>query len=360
VSRSRSTPALGRRTGLASLLLLLPALLGCTRGGVHRHPDDVRRLIADGQAAPEVRFAPVADAERPALLGEHPDTTYRLGIGDVLQVQADLPFLEGFGESRAGDVTGTHVKPDGQIYLPQIGGVPAAGRTVIEIQDDLRERLSKFRENPYVSVDVLEYRSQQYYVLGEVTGPGVFPVNGMTTLLGAVAGAGGFTPKAQIRTAYVLRKGRVLPLSLADLIVRGDLTRNVYMQDQDIVLVPSYEDAKVYVVGEVQEPGVMPMEKGEISLAAAIAAAGGFKFETADHDSIRVFRGSWQNPTCYTISACELYLYGEGIRLQDGDRIIVAPTAQASYKRTLDLTLPYVLSMTSTALALSGLAVALK
>jgi polysaccharide export outer membrane protein len=355
------TTTILRRAAVLFLLLpglALPGLGACSRGAVQKHPEDLRRLIRDGRPEPEVRFAPIDPAERMTLLGEAPDRAYRLGIGDILHVQGDLPFLEGFGETTKGEVAGTHVKPDGRIYLPQVGGVPAAGRSVIELQDDLRQRLEKFRESPYVSVDVLEYRSQQFYVLGDVNAPGAYPVNGRTTLVGAVAGTGGLAPTASLDTAYVLRRGKVLPLNLADVLVRGDMSRDTVMQHGDIVYVPSYEEARVFVVGQVNEPGPVPMPKGQLTLAGAIGAARGLDFATADYNDIRVFRGTWANPSCYTISACELYAYGEGIGLRDGDRIIVAPTQQATYKRTLDLTMPYVLSLTSTALAAAGIAVA--
>jgi polysaccharide export outer membrane protein len=316
-------------------------------------------LIQDGRKPPEVRFEPIPEADRELLLGEPQLAVYRIGIGDILQVTGDVPFLEGLGETTKGDLTGIHVKPDGNIYLPEVGAVPAAGRTVIEVQDDLRERLTRFRTNPFVSVDVLEPRSQHFYVLGEVAKPGVFPVDGQASLLAAVAAAGGPTQKASLETAYVLRQGRVLPLNLADVVVRGDLTRNVRMRDQDIVVLPSYEEQRVYVVGEVGAPGVVPMEKGELTLAGAIAVVGGLDATRADFNSVRVFRGDWSRPSCYTISACDLYAYGEGIRLQDGDRVIVAPSREATYKAMVDLTMPYVLAVTSTALSAATLGISL-
>ncbi|MHC4974603.1 MAG: polysaccharide biosynthesis/export family protein, partial [Planctomycetota bacterium] len=87
---------------------------------------------------------------------------YRIGVNDVLDVR--VPGHPEFG----GDLTradakafGFRVMEDGKVYLPHIGGVPAAGRTPIELQDDLNERMHKFLKDPYVSAYVLRYESQK-------------------------------------------------------------------------------------------------------------------------------------------------------------------------------------------------------
>ncbi len=300
-----------------------------------------------------------------------PPAPYRLGVGDVVYVA--VPGQEkfaGFGETATGEVVGTRVKEDGNLYLPLIRTVPAAGRTAIELQEDIRKRLSEFVQEPYVSVDVLEHHSQRFYVFGEVKDPGAFPVDGHTTLLDGLSAAGGpESGTADLDEAYVVRDGNVLPLSLADVLEHGDKSGNLVMRDRDLVFVPHVRDRSefVYVLGEVKRAGAVPMHvdparpgaPARMTLAEALAQAGGLDLDTAAQDQIRVFRGDWRCPRAYTLSAHEVYAYGEGMRLEPGDRVLVAPTGLATWGRALKQATPF-LSGATTAVAASATVGALK
>ena len=319
------------------------AFVACSTAPVERHPGDVRNLVADSPTEDTVAFLPISPEERPTLLGEVAGGAYLIGVGDTLRVSSNVPAWQGVGSQVV-------VKSDGNIYLPGVPPVAAASHTEIEVQKKLVEHLSAGDGAiPFVSVDIAEYRSQQFYVMGAVASPGTFPVDGRTTLLSAVAGAGGVSQRARIDAAYVMRGGRVLPLSLADLLVRGDETRNIKMQHGDLVYVPGWDESQVYVLGEVASPGVVPIRSGRLTLAEAIAASGDLLPETADYNTIRIFRGTWDAPRCFTVAACELYLYGESIVLHPGDRVLVAPAAQSAYEQVLELVGPLVGAGTSAA-----------
>jgi len=335
--------------GWPALLLLVPLLLvgACASQRTILHPEAVEQLIADSPAPVGAKFEPISDDERLALLGEDGYVPYRIGIGDGLRITGDTDFLKNFGETTGGDVLPSIVKPDGNLYLPELGAVRANGLTVVELQADLRKRLTKYKDNPFASVDVIQHRSQKFYVLGAVKNPGVYPVDGTLTLLGSLGLAGGAAEEADMEQAYIVRQSKILPVSLADMIKRGDMSRNITMRAGDLVFVPQREDAKVYVVGEVKKPGPVPLVRGRLTLAAAAAAAGGLDAESADINQVRIYRGGWNDPRVFTISAEEIYKYGESIQLRSGDRIMVAPTGAASNARAAQLVLPYL----STALA---------
>jgi len=334
------------RSALFSLLPLL--LLGaCATPKSRLHPEAVQQLIADSPAPIGARFEPISHEERLQILGEDGEVPYRIGIGDGLRITGDTDFLKNFGETVGGEVLPSIVKPDGNLYLPELGAVPASGLTVVELQAELRKRLAKYKENPFASADVVQHRSQKFYVLGAVNNPGVYPVDGTLTLLGSLGRAGGASEQADMEQAYIVRKSKILPISLADMISRGDMSRNITMRDGDLVFVPQRKAAKTYVVGEVKAPGPVPLVHGRLTLAAAVAAAGGLVAESADVNQVRIYRGGWNNPRVFTISAEDVYRYGEAIQLRSGDRIMVAPTSNASNARAAQLVLPYL----STALA---------
>lgn len=312
------------------------------------HPADLQALASDvPQVGPEMpQFSEIAEDERPQPPAEtgFVQHLYRIGVGDVLRIVGDLDFLRGFGETSEGRVEGNRVKEDGNIYLPRIGAVAAAGRTALEVQQDLQQRLLKFDKNAYVSVDVLEYRSQKFFLLGAVERPGPYPIDNNVSVIEGVAMAGGVTDKALLDQSYVVRGDRVLPVSLQS-IYRGDLKLNISVRHGDLVYVPSVEDAEVYVVGEVKKAGPVPFTRRRLSLVAALAGAGGLN-ERAEPNVVRVFRGDLYSPRCFTVSLCEALKAGAAIELQPGDRIYVGTSANAKYDTVLKLVGPMLQAVT--------------
>lgn len=337
----------GRRSGALWVLAVLP-LLGtgaCVRKPVF-HPQDVSTLLANNPPPPHPKFAPLSKEETAALFEGIGTAPYKIGVTDSLQVIGDTEFLKGFGETSKGDVIGTQVKSDGSIYLPVLGAVPAAGLTVVELQDELRERLTKYKNDPFVSVDVLEYRSQRFYMMGAVLKPGVFPVNGTTTVVEALGAAGAITPESDLERAYFVRNSKILPISIGDMLLRGNTQKNIFMQHGDLIVVPHWDRTQVaYVLGEVLKPGPVPFVDGKLTLAGALASANGIDKKYADVNVVRVFRGNWPNPMSFTVSAREIYQFGEGIQLKPGDRILVAPAEMATAARALELFQPFLTTM---------------
>ena len=78
-----------------------------------------------------------------------------------------------------------------------------------------------------------------------------------------------------------------------------------------------------------------------MSLASAIAAAGGVNLDYADENEIRIFRGHWPDPTSYQVSSAEVYAIGNDILLRPGDRVVVGPKGAATAARPLALYSPF-------------------
>jgi polysaccharide export outer membrane protein len=84
------------------------------------------------------------------------------------------------------------ISPAGEIALPLIGDVKAAGKTVDALSDMIRGELANgFVNDPKVTIEILDYAP--YYILGEVNKPGQFPYVSNLTVEQAVATAGGST-----------------------------------------------------------------------------------------------------------------------------------------------------------------------
>jgi polysaccharide export outer membrane protein len=181
-------------------------------------------------------------------------------------------------------------------------------------------------------------------------------VDGEVRLLDAISRAGGIDPAlADIEDAYVVREGRVLPVSITALVRRGALHENVPMRDGDVIFVPRRRDRQVYVFGEVGRPGVLEIApEGRLTLAQALAASGGLTQDAAC-DQIRIFRGGWRQPMAYTLSAHEVYRYGTDIWLKPGDRIFVAPSGLATWGRAFGQLMPLIQGPVALALTAEAL-----
>jgi len=328
------------RTGRCAALLAAATALAC---GPHPHGregkiEDLYAEPDDGESIPlssKALTVETIETELPPQLDE-----YKIGPNDVLNIvvlqHEELSSIRDFNRG----IVGTVVKKDGFIYVPIIGKVQAAGYTVQEFQEVLQEHLRKYVVDPQLSVDILRYESQKFYVLGFVKEPGAFPVNGNTRLLEAIGLAKGVLPEGSLDRAYFVRGRSLLPINLADLLLRGNTSRNVYMMDGDLVYIPSGKDQKVYVLGEVREPGAVPIENGRLSLAQAIAEVGGLLPVEAAEGRIKLIRGSWQEPTVYTLKYDTILEEGDKILLRAGDRIVVAPTGLTTLSRYMTQILP--------------------
>jgi len=180
-------------------------------------------------------------------------------------------------------------------------------------------------------------------VLGSVSKPGAFPVDGDTTLLEGIGLAGGVTEDGSLEQAYVIRERALLPINLADLLLRGDTSRNVYMRNGDLVFVPSSANLQVYVLGEVVRPGPVKIPQGSLTLGQALAEAGGLLPIEADEGSIKLIRGSWQEPTVYTLDYETVLANGDRIVLAPGDRVVVQPTGLTTASRYMEQILPFLI-----------------
>jgi len=125
-------------------------------------------------------------------------TEYRLGPQDLIEVSV-------FGvDDLNKDV---RVNSNGQISLPLIGSVLAGGRTIPQLEADLAKAYSQgFLQNPQVTIFVKEFASQRITLEGAIEKPGIYPLTGKTTLLQAVAVAGGVTPLADLNGVVVFRQ----------------------------------------------------------------------------------------------------------------------------------------------------------
>jgi polysaccharide export outer membrane protein len=158
---------------------------------------------------------------------------YKIGVGDVLQIstwkEEDLTFDKVF------------VRNDGKITFPLLDDIQAAGRTTMELKQDIQERLAEFVEAPTVTVTLANPGSQKYYILGEVQKVGEYNLIKKLTVVQAFALAEGFTEWASKDEIILFRRhqGEEFMIKIDyDDITDGNLKNDIQLKADDIIIVP--------------------------------------------------------------------------------------------------------------------------
>ena len=217
-------------TALIWILVVLPLAFVClplAQAASERAPETV------ANAAPPSPSAKMKALEKSSLIVT-PD--YIIGPEDMLEIavwkNAELSKK-------------VMVRPDGRISLPLIGDVMATGRTPTELTDEISKRLREYKENPTVSIVVEGVNSYNVFVIGEVSKPGKFPLKTKTTLLQALAIAGGFTQVAVRNKMMLFRLGEdgkgqeKLKLAYDDIVLRDATDQNLELKPGDTLVIPS-------------------------------------------------------------------------------------------------------------------------
>jgi polysaccharide export outer membrane protein len=218
---------------LFAAAILVAGTQACsTSGGT---PVDEGGLPAAPAASPKTSPAASADYV-PAVVGipadPGPQVTYRIGPHDLLKIEV-FQVEELSSQER--------VNERGEIAMPLIGSVKVGGLTPQEAERVIADRLGQnYLQDPQVNIFVLEYASQKVTVTGHVKKPGVFPLAGQTTLMQAIAMAGGLDQVAKKEEIVVFRRQTSGSVNayVVDLaaIEEGNLTDPLIVADDRVVV----------------------------------------------------------------------------------------------------------------------------
>lgn len=173
--------------------VLAPALISAQQlqlpqGG--RNKDDNKSQ--PGGPAPVAEIKPIVEGLAAAV----DPNSYKIGAEDVIKVvvwkEPDLSFTAG-------------VRPDGRVTAPLIGDLNAVGETPASLAALVKEKLGELVNNPLVNVEIIQVRSKKYYITGQVSRTGVFPLVVPTTVLEALTMAGGLAEWADRKKIVIMR-----------------------------------------------------------------------------------------------------------------------------------------------------------
>lgn len=273
----------------------------------------------------------------PTLL-QPPRALFTLGPGDQIEVE-----LMGKPASR----TLLTVGPDGKAYFDLLPGLDVWGLTVQQTKKLLERELEKFMSMPEVSVTLKAVGSKFIWMLGQVDHPGIYPWVAPTTLLEAMAAAGGTARAASttttvdladLRHAFIIRNGQSLPVDFQRLLVEGDMSQNIYLLPDDFVYIPSGAAREIYLFGAVRTPRPMALSDHP-TLVAAIAAGGG-PLPDAFLSQVAIVRGSLTSPEIAIVDYNDIIKGRAGdVELQPRDIVFVPNSPYRILTRYVDAAL---------------------
>jgi polysaccharide biosynthesis/export protein len=218
-----------RMMSILTLLVLLST-------GAFAQSDSPRPAPPDAANAVDKTAGDKRVGEKPAegSQGVHSDSAYVIGANDVLAVNVwKEPDI-----SRS-----VPVRSDGKISLPLVGELQASGQTPRQLEQEITKRLQNYISEPEVTVIVTDSKSQKVNILGMVSRPGAYLLTSSTTVLDAIAMAGGFKDFAKQKSVYVLRQApngtqQRLSFNYKEVIKGKNPEQNIRLQAGDTVVVP--------------------------------------------------------------------------------------------------------------------------
>jgi len=225
-----------RSIPFAWLVLTMASSVAGAQATSRPPPPQARPAVALPTQPPTSSVSGIAIFDPASLTPE-----YRVAPGDVLQVfvwkEPDL--------SRE-----IRVRTDGNLTVPLIGDVSAVGKTLRALAAELEERLGQLVTSPVVTVTLVSSNVLRFFVVGQVQRGGEFPLLGRTTVMQALALAGGFQEYAKTDEIRILRQelvvagGRArteqvaLPVNYKTLAQGQNLQGDVVLKPGDVIVVP--------------------------------------------------------------------------------------------------------------------------
>ncbi len=135
------------------------------------------------------------------------------------------------------------VRPDGGISFPLVGQLDVKNKSLQQIEELIKEKLSQFIADPVVTVSAKQLLGNKIYVIGQVNRPGEYPINRYVDVMQALSMAGGMTPFASVNSIIILRRDeqgqqKAIEFEYGDVEDGDDLEQNIILKPGDVVVVP--------------------------------------------------------------------------------------------------------------------------
>jgi polysaccharide biosynthesis/export protein len=287
-----------------------------------------------------------------AHLFSTPHRSYNLNPGDILSIYLwaypeITPPFNNIASDQAVMSNGYQIDQQGYIQFPIIGRYKASGKSLTQVNRELRSQLSRYLKTPDVIVRVLSYQGQRYSVQGNVMKGGQFYLSDQpVSVYTALGMAGGVNAQQGDNTSMTLvRQGRTYQLNTVELEKAGLSLHNLLIQPNDTLYVNNRENQKIYVMGESGKNQSLPLRDQGMSLSDVLGESLGLDPLSASRSKIYIVR-SQANTThteVYQMDLTSIADFGlaNQFKMRSNDIVYVDASGLARWQRVLNQIIPF-------------------
>ena len=274
---------------------------------------------------------------------------YRLTAGDVLSIQLwaypeITPPIQDISNIKA---AGYPIDPNGNVYLPLLGQVKVAGKTLAETNQYLRSQFSRYLKHPDVVVRVLSYEGRRYFVNGQVMRSGQYTLNDQPiSIYTALGQAGGVNTETGDNTnIQLIRQGQTYHLNAVELEKQGLSLHNLLIQPNDTIFVNAKQNQKLYVMGESNKSQALTLRDQGMTLSDVLGESEGVNPYSASAARIFVMRTdlNTKTSTIYHLNLSSLgnLALANQFQMQKNDIVYIDATGLTRWQRIMNQIVPF-------------------
>ena len=250
---------------------------------------------------------------------------YVIGVNDELIID-----IYGYSEN----TRKLKVTAEGFIRYPELGPIKVNGLTIEDARIKIKKELTKIYPgitagNTSVQISLGQIRSIRVTLLGEIQHPGTYTLSSLATIANALYVSGGPNKIGSFRNIDLIRQGKnMVTFDLYDFLLKGDLTKNLALQDDDIIKVSPYYK-RVGIRGAIKKPAIFEVKDNEY-LGDVIKYSGGFA-DIAHKELIRIGRFGQNSKEIISVKAEQFKQFS----LMSGDMLSVDSLANIFSNRVI-------------------------
>jgi len=184
----------------------------------------------------------------------HLSPDFKLAIGDSVIVNLSGKLQENYK---------LIIDKDGKIMLPPVGEIYILGLTINEARKTIQTEINKKYLNVKVGFNIINVQPIRVSVLGEVQNPGIYSLSAFSKLVEGITNAGGPSPLGSLINIKLIRNRKeIVNFNVYDYIFDAEESKNVLLNDGDILFVPEFKNL-VVIRGDVVLPGIYEFYNGE-------------------------------------------------------------------------------------------------
>lgn len=277
---------------------------------------------------------------------------YKLSAGDILSIYLwaypDItPPTSAVSSEQSARSNGYQIDQQGYIQFPMIGRYKAAGKSLLQVNQELRSQLSRYLKTPDVIARVLSYQGQRYSVQGNVMKGGQFFLSDQPTSIYTALGlAGGVnTEKGDNTSITLVRQGQTYNLNSIELEKAGLSLHNLLIQPNDTLYINSRENQKIYVMGESGQNKPVALRDQGMSLSDVLGESLGLNPLSASRSKIYVVRNTPNNVSTeiYHLDLTSIGDFGlaNQFKMRSNDIVYVDASGLARWQRVINQVVPF-------------------